>query len=117
MIRVIAFVLSICCCVGLLSGVHRAVNAQEENLIFTENVIEGDPSVAAGLTVGSVLQMGEHLRWDIRHTLGNPQGDVDFTFFQFDPADNPMDTTIIFESIPPRDSASAPAAAGIFPIR
>lgn len=82
MIRVIAFVLSICCCVGLLSGVHRAVNAQEENLIFTENVIEGDPSVAAGLTVGSVLQMGEHLRWDIRHTLGQLQGQTTFTFSQ-----------------------------------
>jgi len=87
MIRVIAFVLSICCCVGLLSGVHRAVNAQEENLVFTENVIEGDSSVAEGLTVGMEFGMGEHLRWDIRHALGNPQGDVDFTFFQFDPVD------------------------------
>ena len=41
MIRVIAFVLSICCCIGVITGVHRAVNSQEENLLFAEQVLEG----------------------------------------------------------------------------
>lgn len=60
---------------------HAAVSAQEDKVVVTEQVVAGDPDVAAGVRVQMRTQCAEHLLWKTHYAIGAPDGTYsDFTF-------------------------------------
>lgn len=83
MIRVIAFVIALACCVGLISGTHNALTDAGDDLVFTEEVLFGDPSVLDGRVISSSIECGDHMTWNTTCTFG-PEDyfDTEFVFTQ-----------------------------------
>lgn len=81
--RLIAFVIVLSCCAGLLSGAHGAVTEMEDALEFTQRVVYGDPSCLAGRTVGISIVCGSYMTWASEYTFGDPgSSETDFIFTQ-----------------------------------
>lgn len=60
---------------------HAVVSAQEDKVVVTEQVVAGDPDVAAGVRVQMRTKCADHLLWETRYAVGAPEGTYsDFTF-------------------------------------
>ena len=83
MIRVLAFVISICCCIGLISGTYTAISNMQNDVTFTETVHLGDPAVLDGRRASFALRCGEHMLWETEYHFG-PQDShrTEFSFSQ-----------------------------------
>lgn len=83
MIRVIAFALALACCVGLISGVNGALTEVADDLVFTEVVKYGDPSVLDGRVLRAGIECGDHMTWNTTYTFGEEDRfDTEFVFTQ-----------------------------------
>lgn len=83
MIRLIAFVLALCCCAGLVWGTASALEEQSDDLRYTLRTYLGDPQVLDGRVMTASIQCGDHMRWDTTFTFGEEQWyDTRFHFSQ-----------------------------------
>lgn len=83
MIRVIAFVIALSCCIGLISGTHNALTDAGDDLIFTEEVLYGDGAVLDGRVICSSIECGDHMTWNTTYTFGEEDRfDTEFVFTQ-----------------------------------
>lgn len=83
MIRVLAFLLAVGCCIGLMAGTYTAISDTGDEVSFTEKVHYGDPSVMDGRTVRFGVDCGDHMRWRFDYRFGPEDShDTEFLFSQ-----------------------------------
>lgn len=83
MIRVIAFVIALSCCVGLISWTHNALTDAGDDLVFTEEVLYGDGAVLDGRVISSSIECGNHMTWYVTAAFGEEDRfDTEFVFTQ-----------------------------------
>lgn len=81
--RLIAFLLAICACVGLIAGSAAALTARSGDLEFTEVVRFGDPAALDGRTIRSGIVCGDHMTWQTVYSFdGENAYDTRFLFTQ-----------------------------------
>lgn len=71
--------------VGSIGVIGAAVNAEKDQVVFTEKIVRGDPSLAEGITVKTRTHYLNHLFWESTYSLGNQKQcltDYDFSLAQ-----------------------------------
>ncbi len=57
------------------------INAPREDVVIEHELIEGDPSIAEGITLSASYCSGNHLYWDTEITLGNePEYNTEYDY-------------------------------------
>lgn len=75
--------------VSAFGVIGSTVNAEKDQVCFTENILYGDKSAAEGVAVSSRLHYQNHLFWESSYTLGeNQSSKTDFDFSQLDRYEN-----------------------------
>lgn len=83
MIRVLAFLLSVVCCAGLICGTYTAIADTGDEVSFRETVHFGDPAVMDGRRVRFGVDCGDHMRWRFEYRFGPEDShDTEFLFSQ-----------------------------------
>lgn len=83
MIRVLAFLIAVGCCIGLISGSYRAISDTGDDVTFTETVRFGDPSVMDGRIARFGVRCGDHMLWDFTYRFAaGDSHDTEFVFSQ-----------------------------------
>lgn len=60
---------------------NRQVRSQEDQVVVTERILVGDPSLAEDITIYQQVEYDQHIRWDITYKLGEaPETSTVFTF-------------------------------------
>lgn len=81
--KVIPFLLVIAICIAVLTGIHIWINAQEDDLVFTEHILQGTVDPLSGRTISLYITCGDHMRWNSSYTFGDPGTySTDFIFSQ-----------------------------------
>ncbi len=72
---------------GSMAVICAAVSADKDNVTITERALYGDKGAAEGITVSTVSNYDNHLRWDTVYTVGK-QPQTEFSFHAFEMRDH-----------------------------